>query len=163
MLCQICCYLQDWTECLIIVGVFIICSIVPILISLLNLHDQYLIFRLCLCAGGGAEAGGYFSAEEAGLIFRHHCRPFLVPQAAVKVVLVEGWQFWTTLGSDWEGMVWHPVPSTEHLPPWWGRGVKNSKKTFSTYVLVKALSGLCLCLQIRSKGLYTRTNFFPTP
>lgn len=75
---------------------------VPDMIFCLNLHDQHFCsFHLCLCVGRRAEAGGYFSAKEAGLIFRFHCRPLLVPQAAVKVVLAVGWQFRATLGSDW--------------------------------------------------------------
>lgn len=109
------------------------------------------MFHLCLCVGGGAEAGGYFSAQEAGIIFRFHCRPVLVPQAAMKVVLAEGWQFRATLGSDgsvgqshghWAGSTpgcmggriigggdpKHPVPSTEHFLPWCERGVRNSKR-----------------------------------
>lgn len=121
-----------------------------------------LIFHFCLCVGGGAEADWCFSAEETGLIFRFHRRPFLVPQAAMKVVLTEGWYFWTTLGSDWSvGQShghWaggtpscvggrlrrggkHPVPSTELLLPWLEREARNSKKTFNICVLVKAFSG----------------------
>lgn len=146
-------------------------------ISIPNIHDRLLIIPR-LCVGGGAAAGWYFTPEEAGLIIRFHCRPFLVPQAAVKVVLLKAGSSgspWVVAGqwgkatvtaggtTDYRGGRVNGI-NIQWTYHWtlaamvWERTWKLQKKTFSTCVLVKELSGLNSCLI--SVVVFVSTNLF---